>query len=1272
MLESERYEVLRRIGSGGMGVVYEVFDHERGQRLALKTINNPNVEKVFQLKREFRALADLSHRNLVALYDLVVESDQCFFTMELLDGQELLPFLWGRPATDEFEQALAPTLAPESAPMSALESAPTLAPESAPESIDSITKPLWRPGASSEATQPYVDIGPVLHTPCLLERLRVALPQLVQGLAALHDSRRIHRDIKPSNVLVTGEDRVVLVDFGLAAEIGNGHADDEGKIVGTVAYMAPEQCAGEANLTAAVDWYALGAVLFHALTGHLPFEGPTALVVLEKQTVRAPRPSSLARGIPDDLDQLCADLLEREPEARPTGPELLRRLGLRGDSGRMQRVSVSRESQFAGRDAELALLDRALAPLRKKRASVAMVRAPSGLGKTALVARFFDRVRAGYGDCLLLRGRCLDREAIPYKAIDHLIDALSEWMIRLPTAEVTALLPEDAGLLPTLFPVLDRVPAIAAAPRTRQLADPQVRRTHAFEALRGLLQRLGESRTVVLFLDDMQWVDRDTMALLADLMRAPDPPPILLVLASRDEGSEIMLDLVRRMDVDPVLIDLGPLPAEAATKLAMAQLGDVATTPAQIARLVKEADGSPLFLMELIPYLHGDGQLGLEAIAGRGLDAMLAERLDQLGESARLLAELVAVSGEPLPPKLLAAASGLGGETARHLALLNAQRVVRNSGLRGEEVVESFHARVREALRAGLPAERRAQHHRALATAWAGSRGTAEQLAHHWYSAGELEHAVAHARRAGDEAAAKLDFDLSARWYRIALESSRWTDQERRDLRTLLADGLANAGRPREATEAYLEATRGADAATTLELRRRASAALLQSGYVEEGLALTKEVLAAVGLRMARTPLRALLSMLARRAYLRLRGLRFRPRALAQISQTELTRVDVSEGVSFGLALVDTFRSMDFATRFLGAALRLGEPWRVSRALALETDFLAATAKTRRSLRLLARLEQLTATLDNPAAKPQLTTTRAFLEFFVHNRFRQAFEQFTDAIASYRAVVGRAGFELDTVSMFCCWSLYYLGDIGELSRRVPAMVEAAVRNGNRYTAVTLRCAFPVAWLARLEPDQIEQEMDAALASWTSPDQAYQLQHLLALCSRVDLALYRGRPEDVTERIAREWQPIRRALLDRTPIQALLLRTTFARQAVALAAAAPADSLRRASALAAAREHAGKLRAMDLPLGKLCATMFDGLVAEIEGRRPQAMELYASVIPGFESCDTHLFANAVRYRLGRLEGGYEGSSRQAQALAWLTKHKVRKPEAILSMLLPGPT
>jgi serine/threonine protein kinase len=1231
----DRYQVVRRIGAGGMGVVYEADDLERGQKVALKTIANPDVEKVYQLKREFRALADLSHPNLVALYDLVVATGSCFFTMELLDGVDLLTYLWGRKVEDPAELVTA-TL-------------PPLPPGADPQLVfdGSITQSSPRP------------------TPCDLDRLRLVLPQLARGLHALHSAGKIHRDVKPSNIQVTSDGRAVLLDFGLVAELERRHGAD-GMIVGTVAYMAPEQCAGDVQLTAATDWYGLGVVVFQALTGRLPFEGVPTRVLFEKQTEAAPRPSLLVQHVPRDLDDLCAELLEREPGDRPGGAQILRRLGV-ADTDRMAApmVSISRDGGFTGRDDELALLDQALAPLAHHRASVAVIRGGSGMGKTALITRFLERLRATRDDVLVLRGRCLDREDVPYKAIDHLIDELSDWWLRQSPKEAQALLPRDAYLLPTLFPVLDRVPAIADSPRTRLVADPQARRTHAFGALRETLQRLGDRHTVVLFLDDMQWVDRDTTALLADLMRAPDPPPVLLVLATRAERSDPVVDLVRRMDAARLVIELGRLSDEAATAIAISHLGEDNRETA--AQLVREADGSPLFLIELSRYLHGRS---VAEVAGKGLDAMLAERVHGLGEAGRTIAELVAVAGEPVTRSVLASVAAVPAEElSRQLSLLRAQRVVRMSGSRAEDTIEPYHARVRSAVLGQLRGERRARHHRALATALSG-KGPPEQLARHWYGAGDLEHAAGYAQRAGDEARAKLDFDLSARWYAMALEGPQWTDAERRALRTQLADALADAGRPRDAADQFLAAAADADPPTTLELRRRAAGSLLQSGYVAEGLELTRSVLAGVGLAMARTPRRGLLWMVLRRAWLRVRGLGFRPRSLAEISQAELTRVDVCEGVSFGLALVDPFRSMDFGARFLLAALRLGERWRVSRALALETDFLAATAKADRAIRLLARLEDLTASLDELPAEAQLLTTRGFVEFFIHSRFAAALDHFTRAITSYRAVVGRAGFELDTVSMFCCWSLYYLGEIGELSRRVPAMAEAAARGGNRYTAVTLRCAFPIAWLARAEPDAIEAELDAALGSWAGADGSAQLQHLFALSSRIDLAIYRGRPEDVTARIPEAWKQIRRSLVDRPPLQGLLLRSTLVRHAIACAHQAPRGSARRREALDEARAQLRGFPRSAVPVIRHCATMFEGVVAEVDGRPADALARYRAALPGLVATDTHLFAHALRDRIGRLIGGAEGAALCADVRRWLAAEAVREPDTMLAMLLPG--
>ena len=1246
----DRYEVVRRIGAGGMGVVYEAEDRERGQRVALKTIPNPGVEQVYQLKREFRVLADLSHPNLVVLYDLVVDRDACFFTMELVDGDDLLGYLWNK-----------------------RESAPEIGVARTSDGLVSLgSAPTGRSGLAA-GTDPGAVVSPVdvtvdsttIPSPCDFEKLRAVLPQLARGLHALHMAGKVHRDVKPSNVRVTPDGRVVLLDFGLVAELDPRRAVvSDGSVVGTIAYMAPEQAAGEVALTPAADWYALGVVIFHALTGRLPFDGSPARVMLDKQARGAPPASRFARGLPGDLVELCGELLEREPGDRPGGASLLRRLGVADtDPTLAPMISVSRDGGFAGRERELAELSAAVAPLAHGRPSVIVVRGRSGMGKSTLVHRFLDRLVAE--DALVLRGRCYEREDIPYKAIDGLVDELSDWWIDQTPKDAQAILPRDARLLPTLFPMLGRVPAIADAPRTRAFADPQALRSHAYDALREALQRLADRRRLALFLDDLQWVDRDTTTLLADLMRAPDPPALLLVLSCRAGEDTAVLELVRRFDAALTVVDVGPLDDDTAAQLAAAQLGDVGDET--LRGLVREAAGNPFFLSELTRYLHG--KTSLEGVAGRGLEAMLSDRLDSLGADARVVADLVAIAGEPISRRMIAAAAGLATpELARQLTHLRAQRVVRAAGSRADDTIEPFHDRVRESLIATLPTDKRARLHRALATALAGV-GTAEQLARHWHGAGDVDRAAEHGRRAAEAARATLDFDRAAAWFGIALDGTAWTPDERRALVAQRAEALADAGRPGEAAAAFLHAADGCDAPTALELRRRASSQLLQCGRVADGLDLTRKVLAEVGMTMPGTPRGALWSMLWRRAWLRLRGLGYRPRSLVEISQAELTRVDVCEGVSFGLALVDSFASMDFAARFLSAALRLGEKWRVSRAIALETDLLAALANRRRAEHLLERLTAMTAEIGGPAAEAQLLTTRGMVDLFIHNKWRSALAQLTEAITIYRAVVGRAGFELDTVSMFTCWARYYSGEIAELSRVVPAMAEAATRGGNLYTGVTARCAFPIAWLARLDPAAIEANIDDALAAWQIPGNPFQYQHLFALCSRIDLAIYRGDPEAATPRAAEAWRPLRRSMMDRPPLNTLLIHTTLGRHAVACAGAAAAGSARRKGALALARRHARKVAGSAMPAARGAANLVLGAAAEVDGRPDAALAAYRAAVAAFEAVETDLFAHAVRDRIGRIVGGDEGAALRARTAGWLAAQQVREPDRMLAMLVP---
>jgi serine/threonine protein kinase len=123
---------------------------------------------------------------------------------------------------------------------------------------------------------------------------------------------KLHRDIKPSNILVTTEGRLVILDFGLVADIAQQKLEPSQAIVGTPSYMSPEQMA-QRPTSAASDWYNAGVMLYEALTGHLPFDGNLVDILVKKQSVEPPPPREISLEVPEDLSSLC-----QGPVASPT------------------------------------------------------------------------------------------------------------------------------------------------------------------------------------------------------------------------------------------------------------------------------------------------------------------------------------------------------------------------------------------------------------------------------------------------------------------------------------------------------------------------------------------------------------------------------------------------------------------------------------------------------------------------------------------------------------------------------------------------------------------------------------------------------------------------------------------------------------------------------------------------------------------------------------------------------------------------------------------
>ena len=163
-------------------------------------------------------------------------------------------------------------------------------------------------------------------------RLRAACAQLAEALSALHAAGKVHRDIKPSNVLVDGDGHVWLLDFGLVADRRQpanveGDGDVEG-VVGTAQYMAPEQAAAHAPVGPAADWYSVGVVLYESLTGQVPYAGTSRRVLADKRRGLPPDLAAL-EAAPPELAQLCRELLQHDPTARPDGAAVLARLSSR-------------------------------------------------------------------------------------------------------------------------------------------------------------------------------------------------------------------------------------------------------------------------------------------------------------------------------------------------------------------------------------------------------------------------------------------------------------------------------------------------------------------------------------------------------------------------------------------------------------------------------------------------------------------------------------------------------------------------------------------------------------------------------------------------------------------------------------------------------------------------------------------------------------------------------------------------------------------------------
>jgi serine/threonine protein kinase len=251
-----KYKILERIGSGGMAEVYRGRHEQLNREVAIKVLHPALIgqpEFLARFEREARLVANLRHPNIVQVFDFDTQNDQVFMVMEFIPGGTLKQRL------EEFRSA-----------------------------------------------------GQFMPLPEVIRLLK----QMASALDYARSQKMLHRDLKPSNILLDGEGNLFLTDFGIAHMLGGVKLTTTGSLLGTPAYMSPEQGLGE-QLTSSSDLYSLAIILFEMITGEIPFDADTPLALLQKQINNNPPSLDKYReGLPTGLNKILQKALSKKAEDR--------------------------------------------------------------------------------------------------------------------------------------------------------------------------------------------------------------------------------------------------------------------------------------------------------------------------------------------------------------------------------------------------------------------------------------------------------------------------------------------------------------------------------------------------------------------------------------------------------------------------------------------------------------------------------------------------------------------------------------------------------------------------------------------------------------------------------------------------------------------------------------------------------------------------------------------------------------------------------------------